>query len=787
MSTIGRRAARISVLKEKMLAEKRYMSIEQALLTTEVYKAYDEDEPVIVKRALALQTALEQMEIAIEPEELIVGNRTKGARAGVVSPESGGSWVDKELETLPTRPQDTFQVRPEDIRAYREKILPYWRGRSMEDILKKTHGAEFSSIGKVVKINQTDHSQGHICPDCREWLAAGPAALLERAAAKLEVAADDKKPFYQAVVLAMEGAQSFMRRYGDLAEQLAEEAGAEEERQSLRQVAANCRAVAARPPKTFHEAVQSLWFLFVILQMESNASSFSPGRMDRYLYPFYERDKAAGELDDDRALEILECLWLKFNQIVYMRNAHSAKYFAGFPIGFNIALGGVDEDGKASENELSYLMLKAQEQLGLPQPNLSVRLSYGVSEPFLEAAVRVVAKGSGMPQFFNDEAIVHTMVENLGIERKDALDYAIVGCVELTTQGNNLGWSDAAMFNLNKALELAMNHGRCLLTDEAIGPDLGGLDTYKSFEELERVLAGQIDHFVERMILACEAVEKAHSELLPSPFLSAVICDCMENGVDVTAGGAKYNLSGIQMIQAANVADSLAALFQLVYKEKRVSGAEMLVALKDDFKGHEILRAMAVNRVPKYGNDVAWVDALGAKWAHYFQKKLTKYKNYRGGPYHTGMYTVSAHVPMGENVGATPDGRLSGKPLADGGMSPVYGRDTAGPTAVLQSVARLDNILTSNGGLLNMKFLPEFFATQTGIEKFAMFLRTFVDLKIPHIQFNVLRREDLLEAKKNPEKYRGLTVRVAGYTAYFTELDGKLQDEIIARTEYSAV
>lgn len=289
------------------------------------------------------------------------------------------------------------------------------------------------------------------------------------------------------------------------------------------------------------------------------------------------------------------------------------------------------------------------------------------------------------------------------------------------------------------------------------------------------------------MIPACEEVEKAHIELLPSPFLSAVIQDCMKAGVDVTAGGAKYNLSGIQMIQVANIADSLAAVWQLVYQEKRITGGELLTALCDNFVGHEVVRALVQHKAPKFGNDIAWVDALGTKWAHYFREKLTQYKNYRGGPYHTGMYTVSAHVPMGENVGATPDGRLAGEPLADGGMSPVYGRDCKGPTAVLQSVSKLDNVLTSNGGLLNMKFLPEFFATQSGIEKFAMFLRTFVDLKIPHVQFNVLRGEDLLAAKKNPEKYRGLTVRVAGYTAYFTELDGKLQDEIIARTEYGSL
>ena len=276
-------------------------------------------------------------------------------------------------------------------------------------------------------------------------------------------------------------------------------------------------------------------------------------------------------------------------------------------------------------------------------------------------------------------------------------------------------------------------------------------------------------------------------DLLPTPFLSAVINDCMDKGMDVTRGGAHYNLSGIQMIQVANLADSLTAVKQLVFDEKKVSKERLLKALETNFEEDEILRTMLLNKVPKYGNDVEWVDELGAKWAGYFRERLKNYKNYRGGLYHTGMYTVSAHVPMGENVGASPDGRYAGTPLADGGMSPVYGRDTNGPTAVLKSVSRLDKSWTTNGGLLNMKFLPEFFKTENGIDKFAKMLRTFVDLEIPHIQFNVVRKEDLQAAQKNPEAYRGLTVRVAGYTAYFVELADELQNEIIARTSYNYI
>ncbi|MBY4797216.1 formate C-acetyltransferase/glycerol dehydratase family glycyl radical enzyme [Collinsella sp. AGMB00827] len=773
-------AERIQTLREHMLNEPRYASIEQAKIITESYQKHP-NEPRILQRAHALAAALEQMEITIDPLELIVGNRTAGVRAGVVFPEAGSSWVDRELETLPSRPQDTFNVHEEDIEYFRRIIKPFWKDASLEDRIRIDHGEELKEIGRVAKINQTDHAQGHINPNCRTWLSKGPLGLKTEALSHLEMADSEKRPFYQAVVLVMDGAIAFMRRYAALARTLA--TSHPEAAEDLMQVATICDALAERPAKTFHEALQGLWFLFVILQMESNASSFSPGRLDMVLEPYYRTSISDG-MSKDRALELIECLFLKFNQIVYMRSASSARYFAGFPIGFNIAVGGQDRTGANVENDLSYLFLQAQEELGLPQPNLSVRLHENTTDSLLKKAIRVVAKGSGMPQFFNDEAVVPAL-EELGVDPADALDYAIVGCVELTTQGDNLGWSDAAMFNLNKALELTLTGGVDLVTGRVLGPDFGSLDTYASYEELEASFAKMIDYYMDRMVEACAWVEAAHIDLLPTAFLSAVIDDCLERGIDVTAGGAHYNFSGIQMIQVANLADSLAALKMLVYDEQVVSAHEMLQALRDNFEGHEILHARILNKVPKYGNDVAWVDELGCRWAEYFQTRLRSFTNYRGGPYHTGMYTVSAHVPMGENVGASPDGRLSQTPLADGGMSPMYGRDLDGPTAVLKSVARLDPSLTSNGGLLNMKFLPSFFATEQGIDKFALFLHSFVDLKIPHIQFNVVRREDLIAAQQDPERYRSLTVRVAGYTAYFTELAGKLQDEIIARTSYA--
>ena len=772
---------RVEALKAAMLAEPRFVSIEQAKIITRVYRQ-TENEPVCIRRAMALKAALEEIEIRIEPGELIVGNRTKGVRHGVVFPETGASWVDREFESLPTRQQDRFDISPEDVEAFRRDIYPYWKGRSLEDKVRSAAGAKIDAISKVVKINQKDHSQGHICPNTEKWLRLGPAGLRREAQAHYDAASDpEQQHFYRSVMLVMEGASHFMRRYADLAEQLY----ARHQDGNLKEIARICAKLASAPAESYHEALQAAWFLYVILQMEGNASSFSPGRMDQYLYPYFQASRENG-MTLPEALELTEHLWLKFNQIVYLRNSNSAKYFAGFPIGFNVAIGGQRPDGSDASNELSYLFLQAQAHLLLPQPNLSLRIFKGSDNALLEAASKVIGRGSGMPQVFNDEAVIPAL-ERQGVSHQDAVNYAIVGCVELTTHGNSLGWSDAAMFNMVKALELTLTGGVDLLSGGKIGPECPSLPDYASFEALEEAYARQLDWFIDKMVGLIAVVDRMHAENLPTPFLSSVIDDCLARGRDVTRGGAHYNFAGVQAIQAANIADSMAAIRQFVFEEKSVSAQELLQALKDNFAGHELLRLRLLNKAPKYGNDIPEVDQLGAKWVRYFADRLKLYKNRRGGNFQMGLYTVSAHVPMGQNVGASADGRHAKDPLADGGVSAMYGRDTRGPTALLKSVSALPFEMASNGTLLNMKFLPQFFKTSAGIRKFVDFLRAFCKLGISHIQFNVLNEADLRAAQKDPLKYRGLTVRVAGYTAYFVELAPDLQEEIIARKTYDGV
>ncbi len=781
-----RPTARVSGIKQHLLQDRRQVDIERARYTTQSYQA-TEGEPMPIRRAKMLLHLAQKMSITICPDEVIVGNRSLLPRMGIIAPEGAVSWIDQELENLPIRPQDQFQIDPEYIAELRGEIFPYWRGKTLEEIVSARLPADVPSAvkGKVFSLNQTDHAQGHILPDVEGWLEQGINGLrakIQAARQRPEVQSPEKQVFYDAGLIALRAAQEFISRYADLAGQLHTHTDEPERRQELARISAVCTWIAMNPPRDFQEALQAVWFLFVLLQIESNASSFSPGRFDQYMLPFLTRDLESGKLTLSTAQTLLEYLWLKFNEIVLLRSSSSARYFAGFPTGFNIILGGQLADASDATNFLSYMCLRAQADLGLTQPNLSIRIHRNSPQDFLMAASHVISKGSGMPQVFNDEVIIPGQMDR-GVAPADALDYAVVGCVELSTPGKALGWSDASMFNLTRILELTFFGGQDPQTGQQIGLETPPLDEVKCFEDLEAAYDRQLAHFVPLMVKGCNLVDRLHAELLPSPFLSLVIQDCVDRGVDVTAGGARYNFSGVQGVQIANVADSLAAVKQVIFEENWLSGRDLLAILRSDYKGHETLRQRLIHRVPKYGNDDDRVDQYAGIWANRFCELVAQHSNIRGGSYQPGFYTVSAHVPMGANVGATPDGRQAGTPLADGGLSPSAGRDQNGPTAVLRSVGKINLRLASNGTLLNMKFLPSFFEGKSALEKFVTLLRGFCELEIPHIQFNVVSTATLRKAQERPDEYRQLVIRVAGYSAYFTELDRDLQEEIIRRTE----
>ncbi|KIF97412.1 formate C-acetyltransferase [Enterobacter cloacae] len=759
---------RIPRLKNALFANPREISLERALLYTASHQQ-TEGEPVILRRAKATAHILDHVEIAIRDEELIAGNRTVKPRAGIMSPEMDPYWLLKELDQFATRPQDRFEISDEDKQTYREVLYPYWENRSMKDFINSQMTEEVkAAVGtQIFSVNQTDKGQGHIIIDYPRLLNNGLGALV--AEMRERCARDMQNTFYAAALILLEASQRHILRYAALAEELAQSSDATR-REELLAMADISRHNAQHKPQTFWQACQLFWYMNVILQYESNASSLSIGRFDQYMLPFYQASLTQG--DDPAFLkELLESLWVKCNDVVLLRSTSSARYFAGFPTGYTALLGGLTENGRSAVNVLSFLCLDAYQSVQLPQPNLGVRVNELIDRPFLLKTAETIRLGTGIPQIFNDEVIVPAFL-NRGVSLEDARDYAVVGCVELSIPGKTYGLHDIAMFNLLKVMEIAMqeNEGNSGLTYEGL---------------IEHIRA-RINHYIALMVEGSNICDIGHRDWAPVPLLSSFISDCLETGKDITDGGARYNFSGVQGIGIANLSDSLHALKGLVFEQQRLSFDELLAVLKANFatpEGEKV-RARLINRFEKYGNDIDDVDNISAELLRHYCKEVEKYRNPRGGIFTPGSYTVSAHVPLGAVVGATPDGRLAGEQLADGGLSPMLGQDMQGPTAVLKSVSKLDNYLLSNGTLLNVKFTPATLEGDAGLQKLADFLRAFTQLKLQHIQFNVVNAETLREAQRRPQDFAGLVVRVAGYSAFFVELSKEIQDDIIRRTAH---
>jgi len=759
---------RIQRLKDALFASPREISLERALLYTESHQQ-TEGEPVILRRAKATAYILDHVEIAIRDDELIAGNRTVKPRAGIMSPEMDPYWLLKELEQFSTRPQDRFNISEEDKRLYRDVLYPYWEKRSMKDFINSqmTEEVKAAVSTQIFSVNQTDKGQGHIIIDYPRLLNNGLGALV--AEMNEHCQREPQNAFYQAALLLLEASQRHILRYAALAEEMAERYD-EPRRQELLAIAENSRHNAQYKPKSFWQACQLFWYMNVILQYESNASSLSIGRFDQYMLPFYQASLSQGE-DAAFLKELLESLWVKCNDIVLLRSTSSARYFAGFPTGYTALLGGLTENGRSAVNVLSFLCLDAYQSIQLPQPNLGVRVNEFIDRPFLLKTAETIRLGTGIPQIFNDEVVVPAFL-NRGVSLEDARDYAVVGCVELSIPGKTYGLHDIAMFNLLKVMEIAMqeNEGNTAL----------------SYDELLEHIRTKINHYIALMVEGSNICDIGHRDWAPVPLLSSFISDCLDNGKDITEGGARYNFSGVQGIGIANLSDSLHALKGLVFEQQRLSFDELLAVLKANFatpEGEKV-RARLIHRFEKYGNDIDEVDNISAELLRHYCKEVEKYRNPRGGQFTPGSYTVSAHVPLGAVVGATPDGRFAGEQLADGGLSPMLGQDMQGPTAVLKSVSKLDNYLLSNGTLLNVKFTPATLEGDAGLQKLADFLRAFTQLKLQHVQFNVVNADTLREAQQRPQDFAGLVVRVAGYSAFFVELSKEIQDDIIRRTAH---
>jgi formate C-acetyltransferase len=782
---------RIEFLKEQLLSQEMQVCSERALLITEADQKFA-NYPLLIKRAKTLEHILENMTISILAEELIVGLQSSKQRSVPVFPEMDVDWLEREIDQLASRPVDTFQVSQktkDDLLS----IIPYWKDRGIRKILFNTLPSETKKIrleANVFTVSAHEETAiGHVILDYPKVLKVGFEGIkgeIKKEIEKLDLSIEkdfDKNLFYQAALIACDSAITFAERFAEKAKQMAKTEKDPRRKKELKRIAQICQHVPAKPARDFWEALQSLWFVQLIPQIENNGSSYSPGRIDQYLYPFYEGDINNSKLTRSEAQELLDCFWIKFSEPLILYHTEAAKISGGFPMGQNVTVSGVDTKGFDCTNELSYLCLNAQEHVRLSQPNFTVRVHPKSPTEFLTRVTEVIRLGTGMPQIMNDSVCIPALLNN-GLKIQEAYDYAPVGCVELAIAGI-WGRENGGYLSLPKVLEYTLNNGVCSLTGKQTGLPLGYLKDYTSFDDLLNAFTEELRHFIPHLIIENNTIDKIHAELVPNPFVSAVVPGCIENGMCAEDGGAKYNFTGPTAVGGANTGNSLAAIKKLVYEDKSVSAETFVAALNANYEGYEEIKKQAED-VEKYGNDDDSVDNLVKYVIETFADEIEKYTTSRNGKFRPGLTAVTAHVGMGMHVGATPDGRLARATLADG-ISPFQGTEMNGPTAVINSVTKLDLARFGKGIILNMAFLPSLLESQKGIKSFIDLIRTYGELGGLHIQFNVINKETLLDAQKHPEKYRNLVVRVAGYSAQFTKLSPEVQNQIIARTIYSEI
>ena len=788
----GKSSERVKKLRDRLVGFTPTTCIERARIVTNFYKRKDIFKyPAVIQRAFVIDEIVRKMSIIINEDELIVGNRGTNIRPGVIFPEMSIDWIEKELDTFDKREVDRF-ITPDDIKhELREVILPFWKGKTVDErslFYMPDDAKNFLKSG-CFSTARLKNGMGHFMPDYENVLKEGFFGIKNRAQEELNkldftVYENIKKAnFLKAVIITSDAAIVFGRRFAEKAKEMAKKEKNEKRIKELRIISNVCSRVPEFPANSFYEALQSLWLCHVIINLESDGMATSPGRFDQYMYPYFRRDIHKGLLTKEEAMELLECFWIKFPEMLELWDESVARFSTGFGIGQNIILGGINSEEKDVTNELSYMCLYAAARLKITQPNLSVRIHNGTPNEFLKTVCEVIKLGTGMPQIFSDNVVIKSL-RNRGIPLKEARNYAILGCVEPTISGKVTGNTSAGYINLPKLLELALNNGVCRLTGKKVGLSTGDPRTFKTFEEIFIAYKKQVEFAVKEAVKVLGSIELAYKDLLPTPFTSSVIEDCIGTGKDVSEGGAVYNFTGFQGIGIGTVADSLAAIKKFVFEDNYISIGTLLEALNKNFKGFEILRQKLINKIPKYGNDDDYVDDLAKKALDIYYNEVERYTTPRGGMYQPGTFSVSANVPHGLNVGATPDGRFAKEVISDG-ISPSPGKDINGPTAAMKSVGKLDHIRASNGTLLNQKFHPMLLKDETGLQSFANLIRTYLlDLKGMHIQFNVVSSETLKDAQINPNKYKNLIVRVAGYSAFFVDLSNELQDHIIERTEF---
>ncbi len=835
---------RVVRLKNMILDAKPYVESERAVLATQAYKE-NEHLPAIMRRARVVQKIFTELPVTIRKDELIVGAVTINPRSTEICPEFSYDWVEKEFETMEHRIADPFVIEKKTAQELHE-AFKYWPGKTTSELAasymsQETHDAMDAGVFSVG--NYFYGGVGHVCVDYGKVLRIGFRGVIDEvtlALEKLDRSEPDfvkKEQFYKAVIISYQAAIIYAHRYSDEASRLAQIESDPQRKRELEQISQNCRRVPEYGATTFWEACQTFWFLQSMLQIESSGHSISPGRFDQYMYPYLEADKS---IDLAFAQELVDCCWVKLNDINKTRDEISAQAFAGYSVFQNLCVGGQTPDGRDATNPLSYMCMEATAHVQLPSPSFSIRVWQGTPDEFLFRACEVVRLGLGVPAMYNDEVIIPSL-QNRGVSLADARDYCIIGCVEPQAPHRTEGWHDAAFFNLAKVLEITLNSGRA--NNKQVGPVTKDMTQFTDIEDFFTAFTEQTTYFVRKLVEACNSVDIAHAERCPLPFLSALVDDCIGRGKSLQDGGAIYNYTGPQAFGVADTGDSVYAMQKQVFEDRKMTMTELKDALDANFgyaEGatspaagrssldekdvynvvqrliaengslspeaikQEVLRQLSsapvqaaptsgnisrheeirliLESTPSFGNDIDDVDYVARRCASIYCDEVEKYTNTRGGQFQAGIYPVSANVLFGKNVSALPDGRLATKPLSDG-VSPRQGKDVSGPTAAANSVAKLDHFTASNGTLYNQKFLPASLAGEKGLRNFSGLVRNYFDRKGMHVQFNVIDRERLLDAQKNPHLYQDLVVRVAGYSAQFVVLAKEVQDDIISRTE----
>lgn len=778
---------RIARLRNESFETFPSISIERARLTTEFYRTNEGKYPVPVMRALNFKHLCEKKTIYIGKDELIVGERGPSPKAVSTFPELN-CHTEKDLEILNTRPMTGYRVQEEDIRIYTDEVVPFWTGRTLRDRIFSNLPEEWLALYEAGCFTEfmEQRAPGHTALDGTIY-STGLLDMKKKIASareKLDWISDphatEKDEELQAMDIACDASIIFARRHADLAEEMASSEKNAARKEELLKIADVCRHVPANAPRDFHEAIQMYWFTHLGTITELNGwDAMSPGHFDLHLHPFYEKGIADGSLDREKAKELLSCFWIKVNNTPAPPKVGVTAAESGTYNDFTqINLGGIAEDGSDGSNDVSYIILDVLDELQLLQPQVSVHISSKSSDRFLRHACKVMRRGSGYPSAFNAEAV---FMEQLGMGKtvEDARTGGTSGCVETGSFGKE-AYILHGYLNVPKIMELALNNGTDALSGKRIGLETGDPQEFTCFEDFYKAFEKQLHYVVDTKIRTDNYIQRMFARHAPAPYLSVLIHDCIENGRDYYDGGPRYNTDYIQCCGIGTVTDSLSVLKKHVFEEKTLQIVDLLRALRENWEGWEEMRQFVWNRTPFFGNDDEEADSIMQKVYASLLNAIDGKHSPKGPTYHVNMLSTTCHIYFGKKLGATPNGRLAHAPESDG-TSPSHGADRNGPTAVVKSLSRMDQ-LKSGGTLLNQRFLPSVLSGDSGLEKMGQLIRTYFKLGGHHIQFNVVDTETLRKAQKNPDEYRSLLVRVAGYSDYFVDLDQYHQEEIIART-----